>query len=50
MRTVSCATKFGIFDGEHRKIVTDKLRSYGVAHRELVTMLDSLQMGGKPLL
>lgn len=22
--------------GEHRKIVTDKLRSYGVAHRELI--------------
>ena len=23
--------------GEHRKIVTDKLRSYGVAHRELIS-------------
>ena len=22
--------------GEHRKILTDKLRSYGVAHRDLI--------------
>jgi putative transposase len=36
LQNASSGVYYEVYGGEPRKIVTDKLRSYGVAHRELI--------------
>ncbi|MDP6023717.1 MAG: DDE-type integrase/transposase/recombinase [Alphaproteobacteria bacterium] len=47
LRSGSSSVCCGVHQGEPRKIVTDKLRSYGVAHRELMSEViqDTSQYG-----